>query len=79
MLRVYHEIAHPPTLLANLRASMKSGGLLGIIDHPGNGSDHGINADIVIAEVQRSGFRLLKQYDFTKGDQNDYFLVFEKP
>jgi len=79
MLRVYHEIAHPPTLLANLRASMKSGGLLGIIDHPGHGDDHGINADVVIAEVQRSGFRLVKQYDFTKGDQNDYFLVFEKP
>lgn len=79
MLRVYHEIAHPPTLLANLRSSMKSGGLFGVIDHPGNGSDHGINADVVIAEVQRSGFRFVKQYDFTKGDQNDYFLVFEKP
>ncbi len=79
MLRVYHEVAHPPTLLANLRASIKSGALLGVIDHPGNGSDHGINADVVIAEVQRSGFRLVHQYDFTKADQNDYFLVFEKP
>jgi predicted methyltransferase len=79
MLRVYHEIAHPPTLLANLRAAMKPGGLFGVIDHPGNGSDHGINADVVIAEVQRAGFRFVKQYDFTKGDQNDYFLVFEKP
>lgn len=79
MLRVYHEIAHPPTLLANLRTSMKSGGLFGVIDHPGHGDDHGINADVVIAEVQRSGFRFVKQYDFTKGDQNDYFLLFEKP
>ncbi len=79
MLRVYHEVAHPPTLLANLRTSMKSGGLFGVIDHPGNGADHGINADVVITEVQRSGFRFVKQYDFTKGDQNDYFLVFEKP
>jgi ubiquinone/menaquinone biosynthesis C-methylase UbiE len=79
MLRVYHEVAHPPTLLANLRTSMKSGGLFGVIDHPGNGSDHGINADVVIAEVQSAGFRFIKQYDFTKGDQNDYFLVFEKP
>jgi predicted methyltransferase len=79
MLRVYHEVAHPPTLLANLRAAMKPGGLFGVIDHPGNGSDHGINADIVIAEVQRSGFRFVHQYDFTKGDQNDYFLVFERP
>jgi ubiquinone/menaquinone biosynthesis C-methylase UbiE len=79
MLRVYHEIAHPPTLLASLRTSMKSGALLGVIDHPGHGDDHGINADVIIAEVQRSGFRFVKQYDFTHADQNDYFLVFEKP
>jgi len=79
MLRVYHEVAHPPALLANLRTSMKPGAIFGVIDHPGNGADHGINADVVIAEVQRAGFRFLHQYDFTKGDQNDYFLVFEKP
>src|ERR1700759_1397001 len=57
MLRVYHEIAHPPTLLASLRSSMKPGGLSGVIDPPGHGDDHGINSDVVIAEVQRSGFR----------------------
>jgi predicted methyltransferase len=79
MLRVYHEVAHPPALLANLRASMKPGALFGVIDHPGNGADHGINADVVRAEVERNGFRFVAQYDFTKGDQNDYFLVFEKP
>ena len=79
MLRVYHEIAHPPLLLANLRAALRPGGRFGVIDHPGNGADHGINPDVVIAEVEHNGFRLLHQYDFTKGDQNDYFLVFEKP
>ena len=79
MLRVYHEVAHPPTLLANLRTSMKSGGLFGVIDHPGHGDDHGINPEVVRAEVERNGFRFVAQYDFTKGDQNDYFLVFEKP
>ena len=79
MLRVYHEIAHPPTLLANLRTSMKSGGLFGVIDHPGHGDDHGINPDVVIAEVQRSGVRFIHQYDFTHADQNDYFLVFARP
>lgn len=79
MLRVYHEIAHPPTLLANLRTSMKPGALFGVIDHPGNGADHGIGADVVRAEVEGNGFRFVGQYDFTKGDQNDYFLVFERP
>ena len=78
MLRVYHEIAHPPLLLTNLHAELKPGGLFGVIDHPGNGADHGINPDVVIAEVQRSSFRFLHQYNFTHADQNDYFLVFER-
>jgi len=78
MLRVYHEVSKPPVLLGHLHEALKPGGLFGVIDHPGNGADHGINPDVVRAEVERSGFRFLKQYDFTKGDQNDYFLVFEK-
>ena len=52
---------------------------IAVIDHPGHGDDHGINADVVIAEVQRSGFRFVRQYDFTKADQNDYMLLFERP
>jgi predicted methyltransferase len=79
MLRVYHEIAHPPQLLANLHASLKSGGLFAVIDHPGRGDDHGINPYVVKAEVQRAGFRFLHQYDFTRGDQNDYMLLFDRP
>jgi cyclopropane fatty-acyl-phospholipid synthase-like methyltransferase len=78
MLRVYHEIAHPPVLLGHLYAAMRPGGLFGIIDHAGRGDDHGINDDVVRAEVERSGFRFLRRYDFTSGDQNDYFLVFVK-
>lgn len=79
MLRVYHEVAHPPLLLANLRREMRPGGRFGVIDHPGHGDDHGIDADVVKAEVQRAGFHFVGQYDFTQGDQNDYMLVFEKP
>ena len=79
MLRVYHEVAHPPLLLASLLVSMKSGARLAVIDHPGHGDDHGINPDVVIAEVQRSGFHFVKQFDFTKADQNDYLLLFTKP
>lgn len=78
MLRVYHEVAHPPLLLANLRTALKPTGRFAVIDHPGNGADHGINADTVKAEVERNGFHLVGQYDFTKGDQNDYMLLFEK-
>ena len=78
MLRVYHEVAHPPLLLGMLYRALRPGGRFGVIDHPGNGADHGINPDVVRAEVERSGFRFAGLYDFTKGDQNDYMEVFER-
>jgi predicted methyltransferase len=78
MLKVYHEIAHPPLVLANLRAALKPGARFGIIDRNGNGADHGLNEPIVRAEVERAGFRQVARYDFTKADKQDYFLIFEK-
>jgi predicted methyltransferase len=78
MLKVYHEIAHPPLVLANLRAALKPGARFGIIDRNGNGADHGLNEPIVRAEVERAGFRQVGRYDFTKADKQDYFLIFEK-
>ncbi len=78
MLKVYHEIAHPPLVLANLRAALKPGARCGIIDRNGNGADHGLNEPIVRAEVERAGFRQVARYDFTKADGQDYFLIFEK-
>ncbi len=78
MLRVYHEVAHPDALLPVVVAALKPGGRFGVIDHPGNGADHGINPDVVKGEVTRAGLRFVGLYDFTKGDQNDYMEVFEK-
>ena len=49
MLKVYHEIAHPPLVLAKLRAALKPGARFGIIDRNGNGSDHGLKESIVRA------------------------------
>lgn len=79
MLRVYHEVAHPPLMLAALGQALKPGGRLGVIDHPGNGADHGINAEVVRKEVEQAGFHFVGVYDFPKADQNDYMIVFEKP
>jgi ubiquinone/menaquinone biosynthesis C-methylase UbiE len=78
MLKVYHEIAHPPLVLANLRAALKPGARFGIIDRNGNGADHGLKESIVRAEVEHAGFRQVARYDFTKADGQDYFLIFEK-
>ena len=78
MLKVYHEIAHPPLVLANLRAALKPGARFGIIDRNGNGADHGLKESILRAEVEQAGFRQVARYDFTKADGQDYFLIFEK-
>jgi SAM-dependent methyltransferase len=75
LLKTYHEVAEPVALLRNLRASLRSGGKLGIIDRSGNGEDHGVGRDVVLSEAGQAGYRLLKQYDFVKGDKMDYFLV----
>lgn len=79
MLRVYHEVAHPEAMLANLRVALKPGGLFAVIDHPGHGNDHGINAEVVRKEVEAAGYRFVGVYDFVHADQNDYMEVFRKP
>jgi len=76
LLKTYHEVAQPVVLLQNLRAALRSGAKVGIIDRNGNGENHGVGRDIVIREAKEAGYKLLEQYDFVKGDKMDYFLVF---
>ena len=76
LLKTYHEVAHPVEMLRNLRASLRAGAKVGIIDRHGNGEDHGIGSDVVIREAKEAGYRLMEKYDFVKGDKMDYFLVF---
>jgi ubiquinone/menaquinone biosynthesis C-methylase UbiE len=76
LLKTYHEVAQPVALLQNLRSSLKPGARVGIIDRNGNGEDHGVGQDVVIREAAEAGYSLAEQYDFVKGDQMDYFLVF---
>jgi SAM-dependent methyltransferase len=75
LLKTYHEVAEPVSLLRNLRASLRQGARVGIIDRNGNGEDHGVGRDVVLREAAQAGYRLLEQYDFVKGDKMDYFLV----
>lgn len=76
LLKTYHEVAKPVVLLENLRAALRPGAKVGVIDRNGNGEDHGVGRDVVIREAKEAGYELLKQYDFVKGDKMDYFLVF---
>ncbi|MBC7882718.1 MAG: class I SAM-dependent methyltransferase [Anaerolineae bacterium] len=76
ILKAYHEIADPVSVLRKTRQAMKSGALLGIIDKNGRGDDHGLNREVVIKEANQAGFKLVKSFDFVKPDDEDYFLVF---
>ena len=76
LLKVYHEIAHPAVVMRELRASLKPGGRIGIIDRNGNGADHGLDRAVVERELEADGFALKGKYDFTKADGQDYFLIF---
>ena len=76
MLKTYHEVAHPVTLLRNLRPALRPGARVGIIDRNGNGEDHGVGREVVIREVKEAGYTLVNQYDFVKPDKMDYFLIF---
>ncbi len=78
ILKTYHEIGQPIKVLENLKKSLRKDALVGIIDRNGNGDDHGIQKDTVVGELKRAGFALKEEYDFTKADGQDYFLVFSK-
>jgi ubiquinone/menaquinone biosynthesis C-methylase UbiE len=77
LLKTYHEVERPIVLLRSLRASLRSGAKIGIIDRNGNGANHGVAREVVIREAGQAGYELAQQYDFVKGDGMDYFLVFK--
>jgi SAM-dependent methyltransferase len=76
LLKTYHEIAEPVTLLRNLLPSLRSGARVGVIDRNGDGENHGVAREVVIREFAQAGYALREQYDFVKPDGMDYFLVF---
>ncbi len=76
LLKTYHEVAEPIALLRKVREALRPGGRLGIIDKNGIGTDHGLNAEVVIKEAAQAGFALVEQHDFVKADGMDYFLIF---
>ena len=76
MLKVYHEIAHPIPVMKRLHTALRPGARIGIIDRNGNGTDHGLQRDVVLKEMAEAGYKLTGIYDFTKADGQDYFLIF---
>jgi ubiquinone/menaquinone biosynthesis C-methylase UbiE len=76
MLKVYHEIARPIPFMQGLHAALRPGARIGIVDRNGNGTDHGLNRDVLEKEMAEAGYKEVGFYDFTKKDGQDYFLIF---
>lgn len=92
MRKVYHHLKHPETFNQEIFRCLRSGGLLGVIDFaprfwlslfarpkdvPQNRQGHGIPKDILIKEVLKAGFELVRQIDDWSG--KTYCLIFRKP
>jgi predicted methyltransferase len=77
LLKVYHEIARPIPFMQHLRESLAAGARVAIVDRNGNGTDHGLNRDVVEKEMTEAGYKRVGLYDFTKADGQDYFLIFQ--
>ena len=76
LLKTYHEVEEPIRLMRRLRAALRPGALVGVIDRGGIGTDHGVNADVVVKEAHQAGYELVAEHDFVKSDDVDYFLIF---
>ncbi len=74
----YHHIDARPAYFAKVKANLKPGGTLSIIDFnltttKGPPKEHRLAPDVVKAELEQAGFTLKQQHDFLP---DQYFLVF---
>jgi SAM-dependent methyltransferase len=89
---VYHHVTRPVETNASLYQALRGGGRLAVVDFPpgwflstffrvkdvpANRGGHGILPDIVIAELEATGFSLERRID--NWDGGSYCLVFQKP
>jgi predicted methyltransferase len=72
MVHMYHEIEQPYLLLDRLRASLKPGGRIVIVDLDQPSEAHGMPKALLICEVKAVGYELMGVTDLAKG----YVAVF---
>lgn len=72
MIHMYHEIAQPYALLGTLRASLRPGGKLAIVDLDRASAAHGMPKALLVCEVQSVGYDLVSITDLSPG----YLAIF---
>jgi ubiquinone/menaquinone biosynthesis C-methylase UbiE len=89
MRLVYHHLTRPAEIDASLFRSLKTGGLLAVIDEeprpgtkrvegvPENRGGHGVPQKILIEELTSAGFQVVKSFD--DWPDNHYCVIFRKP
>lgn len=83
--RVYHHFQHPQRMQSELKAALRADGRLLIIDFdtrpswrrpagvPDSRDGHGISKEMLVTEMQQSGFELVEDMKWPNGD---YALLF---
>ena len=86
-IRNYHDLKHPPEVLAELKRILKPGGILGIADSRTTAGrdteNHRISDDVIVREVTTAGFTLAgisqmlsnQKDDYTKGFWQERWIV----
>lgn len=89
MRRVYHHIGDPHLMNASMRASLKPGGLLAIIDFApdsaesadpdgrATGEQHGVTSETVVRELTLAGFEVVAVE--AGGNRGRYMVVVRRP
>lgn len=72
MVHMYHEIEQPYLLLDRLRASLKPGGRIAIVDLDRPSEAHGMPKGLLVCEVKAVGYELVSVTDIAQG----YVAVF---
>ncbi|MEE2877335.1 MAG: hypothetical protein VX822_06110 [Candidatus Neomarinimicrobiota bacterium] len=80
-IRNYHDAKAPrDTLIAELKAALKKGGIIGIVDvatdHPGwDEETHRLNEQVVIDEFTANGFTLEGSSDMLRNPDDDHSIM----
>jgi len=81
LVDVYHEFQHPEEMVSGIRASLKSDGVLVLVEYRGEDPsvpikpEHKMTVGQVLKEIEPMGFRLRKKLDFLPWQ---HIFIFEK-